>query len=182
MHKSFGQYELIGLGYVIVVGVASHYVYELFSPNLLLNTFFPINESVWEHLKLLFYPFFTYSIIEYFLTNNTYKQLMRFKLISVIVGMATTIIIFYTYSGIIGNHYAVIDILIFFISVIVSFVCSYILITNFDSPRQTTIISVCGFVVLIIIFAFFAYYPPQIPLFENPQRLSLLSIFTLFHE
>ena len=40
----------------ILAGSALHFLYDLW-PNPLTAVFAPVNESVWEHLKLLYAPF-----------------------------------------------------------------------------------------------------------------------------
>ena len=64
MHKSFEQYELIGFFVVVVLGIAFHFAYDFSNNSTIIGIFTPINESVWEHLKLLFYPYLLYTILD----------------------------------------------------------------------------------------------------------------------
>jgi len=45
-----------------LAGAALHFLYELF-PNVLTAIFSPMNESVWEHLKIIFWPYLAAALI-----------------------------------------------------------------------------------------------------------------------
>ena len=47
------SYTLAGTIFVLVLGTLSHFFYEWSNDNPLIGLFSPINESVWEHMKLL---------------------------------------------------------------------------------------------------------------------------------
>lgn len=46
----------------ILAGSALHFLYDLW-PNPLTAVFAPVNESVWEHLKLLYWPFLAAAFV-----------------------------------------------------------------------------------------------------------------------
>ncbi|MBR3840079.1 MAG: hypothetical protein IKM20_02970 [Erysipelotrichales bacterium] len=179
MHKSFEQYELIGFFAVVVLGIAFHSLYELTSESIIVGLICPINESIWEHLKLLFYPYLIYLIFEIYTTKNTYSQLIIYKFYSVCLGMLTILILHYTYSGIIGKTYIIADISTFIISVAVSFFTSYYLIIHDTENKQTTKLGILLFIIMSLVFTFFTFYQPDLPLFEAPNKLSIISLLTL---
>ena len=49
-----------------VLSFLFHFAYE-FLPNFIFSIFFPVNESVWEHMKLLYSSIVFYGIIDYFI-------------------------------------------------------------------------------------------------------------------
>ena len=51
---------------VILLGSLSHFLYELSGGTAIFALFCPINESVWEHLKLLFFPFLFITVIQWY--------------------------------------------------------------------------------------------------------------------
>ena len=54
----------------IILAFPTHFVYDIF-PNKLTAIFFPINESIWEHMKILVTSFLTSNLLFYpFLKNN----------------------------------------------------------------------------------------------------------------
>ena len=51
---------------IFILSFLSHFAYDLF-PNIIFSFIFPVNESIWEHMKLLSTTILLYGIIEYFL-------------------------------------------------------------------------------------------------------------------
>jgi len=47
-------FELLGIVFIVLVGSALHFTFELSGDNPLVGVFSAVNESVWEHLKLGF--------------------------------------------------------------------------------------------------------------------------------
>ena len=88
------------------------------------------------------------------------------KTIGIITAMLFTVILFYTYTGIIGTNYAFLNILIFILSVIMGKYVAYILtINNFAFNKIF-----CTFILIILTISFFVFTfnPPKINLFKNP--------------
>ena len=70
----------------------THFIYEWF-PNTLFSIFFPVNESIWEHMKMLFTAVILYSIIDYLILRS-FKQKTDNFLINVFITATTSIPIF----------------------------------------------------------------------------------------
>ena len=51
---------------IILLGTVLHYFYPWFGENRILGAFVPVNESVWEHLKLGYWGLLLFSIPEFF--------------------------------------------------------------------------------------------------------------------
>ena len=62
---TLSKFISIGIAFVIVIGSLLHFTYEWSGNNLLVSFFAPINESVWEHFKLGFFPFILYGLLMY---------------------------------------------------------------------------------------------------------------------
>ena len=54
--KGLKSYIITGIIFVSIVGTLFHFVYEWSGNNILIGLFTPINESIWEHTKLIFFP------------------------------------------------------------------------------------------------------------------------------
>lgn len=71
-------YEIIGTAFIIFLGSAFHFTYELSGRLAVVGAFSAVNESVWEHLKLAFWPSLIWLLIEYLpikkLTNNFFES------------------------------------------------------------------------------------------------------------
>ncbi|MBE7011565.1 MAG: hypothetical protein E7415_02710 [Ruminococcaceae bacterium] len=131
--------------------------------------FVPVSESVWEHLKLLFYPGIIAGIYEYFCTGKKYQNFIAAKTIGILLGMAGIVISFYTYSGIIGRDFLIADILTYVVGVIVcEFVTWKILNSGKFSSIQNKKTSIITLLITAILFAIYTYNPPAINIFISP--------------
>lgn len=81
--------------------------------------FAPINESTWEHLKLIFYPTVLYSAAEYFLLKVRPENYLSAVSAGLYAGMLAIVAFFYTYSGILGFFVPFLNIFSFFFGVVV---------------------------------------------------------------
>ena len=61
--------KIIAIIGIFVISFISHFAYELF-PNLIFSFIFPVNESIWEHMKIIFTSTLLYGIIDYILLNK----------------------------------------------------------------------------------------------------------------
>ena len=62
MNGRLARLEGIGFIAVSIAGTLMHFIYEWSGNNKIVALFAPVNESPWEHLKLLFFPFVIYGI------------------------------------------------------------------------------------------------------------------------
>ncbi|SET51766.1 hypothetical protein SAMN05660297_02636 [Natronincola peptidivorans] len=170
MKKNIKKWTKWGIVLIIIWGVLLHFVYEWSDENAIVGIFGAVNESTWEHLKLLFWPAFIFSIIEFMYIGKHYSKYITGKAISFYVGILMIITLFYTYTGIIGKNYVVVDITIFIISVVISQYIGYKIITApFKIKGVINVISVLAIILLILAFVFFTFNPPHIPLFKDPK-------------
>lgn len=56
--------KLLGVFIITILSFISHFAYDIF-PNIIFSFIFPVNESIWEHMKILFTSTLIYSLIEY---------------------------------------------------------------------------------------------------------------------
>jgi len=173
MRVSIKKWYIIGTVFIILVGSLLHFVYEWSGKNLIVGIFSPVNESVWEHLKMLFWSSFFFSIVEYFVIGKRYNPYIISKAISFYIGILLIIIMFYTYKGIVGNHYTIVDIIIYVVSVTISQYIGY-KITKKYSIRSGVLntISLFSIILLILSFVVFSFNPPKIPLFKDSNTNS----------
>ena len=153
-----------------IFGTLSHFIYEWSGKVYTVGLFFPVNESTWEHLKLLFFPALIYFLIEYFTLEQKPKNYLSASVFSVITGMLSIIIMFYTYKGVIGKNIDFLNILIYFLGVIVTLFTRNKLLGSkaFASPFFK-IISTTLVIILITLFAGFSYNPPSLGIFLPPE-------------
>jgi len=152
------------------LGALGHFVYEWSGNNYILGFFFPVNESCWEHLKLLFLPTLIYSAVEFFILGNHYKNYLSATVISLLCGMFSIVAIFYIYRGILGKNIDAINIIIYFVSIIIM-LCkkTHLLKTEKFSNSIFSVISVFVIILIGVLFAVWSYNPPALGIFRLPE-------------
>lgn len=160
------KYEIFSTIFLFIFGTLLHFTFEFFNSNPIIGTFSAVNESTWEHLKLLFFPMLITTIIGYFCFRKDYPNYLCTKTKGILIGLAFIVIFFYTYTGIIGTNFAVLDIASFFIA---GFLAHYYTYKNIDKETNcNTLISFAILIILSISFIVFTFIPPEIGLFKDP--------------
>lgn len=155
---------------IAILGTLGHFVYEFSGRNYIAGLFFPVNESTWEHLKLLFYPTILYTVFEYFKSKEKSKNYIPASVISLFCGMLSIIILFYTYTGVLGKNIGLLDIAIYYISIIVMLCTKRKLLKSekFSADLWNPIF-ITLILILILLFSFWSYNPPKWEIFIIPD-------------
>lgn len=161
------NWQIIAIVVCLILGTILHFTYEWSGDNPIVGIFSATNESTWEHLKLLFYPMTLMAIIGYFVIRNKYKNYWLGQAIGIIVAMLFVVIFFYTYSGIIGKTLLVLDIGSFIVGIILGEYIAYLIIKS-EKQYNAEVPSILLIIVIFLAFVIFTFYPPIIPLFEDP--------------
>ena len=165
--KQFSYAQIAFAILSLIAGVLMHFLYEWTEYNYLAGLISPVNESTWEHLKLLFLPVLIFTIFEYFYIGRLFPAFITARTIGCTVGLLFIVAFYYTYTGIIGEHYLWMDILTFFLGVILCYSLTWYLTLKKKAGNLCTNIF-CIFFLLFLtgIFFYFTYTPPMLPLFE----------------
>lgn len=172
MNKKLFKLEAIGFIFVSIVGTLSHFLYDWLGKNVVAGIFCPVNESPWEHLKLLFFPFTIYAIYMYIKLKDSKFNVFFASYISIVCGMTATLCYFYTLNGMIGGNNEWVNISSFFVGVLIAFVLSYFLINNSIGNGLPNGIGAAMMIVTMIAFWLFTFEPPIIELFKDPTDLT----------
>lgn len=165
--KNLKKYMIIGVFFVIVTGTLFHFVYEWTGNNFFAGFFFPINESVWEHMKLIFFPMLLYSFIVNKKLKEDFPCISSSIYLGSIIGTFLIPIIYYAYYNITGYSIFLLDIIIFILSVIVAFIIAYKYTLSCDAKKYETLLNIIMYITGLL-FIVFTYFPPDIELFISP--------------
>ena len=66
---SLKKIKIINVVFLFLLSFLWHFVYDWF-PNNIFALFFPVNESIWEHMKIIYYCLFMGSILEFVLCKK----------------------------------------------------------------------------------------------------------------
>ena len=167
MKRSVGLWQLTGFATVSLFGTILHFLYDLLGGAVWIAPFSGVNESTWEHMKLLFWPMLVFAAIQGYFFKDV-KAFWCIKLRGIILGLSLIPILFYTYNGAIGRSPDWINIAIFFISAAMVFLYE---LRQFNSDKiicsrpWLAVTLLCGIGAAFILFTFIT---PRLGIFVDP--------------
>lgn len=168
MKKSLTYWQTVGFFFVSVVGTLLHFLFAWSGENWLVALLAPVNESVWEHMKLVLWPMAVFALAEY---ANMGKEIGRFwcaKLKGLLTALVLIPAIYYIYTGALGTHWMWFDIAIFFLATGAGFWFETRTLTQGKPCRIPNQVAAGVIVLILVLFAVLTFLPPQIPLFQDP--------------
>lgn len=169
MRKQLFFWELAGFLFTAAVGSLLHFVYQWSGSSTLAAAFSAVNESTWEHMKLLFFPMFVFSVIQVVVLGRQYPNFLAVRGVSSLTGLILIPVLFYTYTGVLGRDITWADIAIFFVAALAAFLLDWRLLRRgrWNSGWQ----QVLGLLVLwglAFLFVYFTFHPPGLALWQDP--------------
>ncbi len=168
MKRSVLKWELIGIAVISVLGSIFHFAFEWSGEWGPIGVIVAVNESVFEHLKLTFWPTLFYAAITYGLLKKSAYNFIIAKTASLYVMPVAIIVLFYSYTTITGTENLIIDIVIFVVAVALGQFTSYKILTTSQLSNSLRWLSLAFLIILGVIYGVFTYYPPHVPLFLDP--------------
>ena len=132
MKKPLTHWQIAGFLFVSVVGTLLHFLFDWSGESRLVALIAPVNESIWEHMKLVLWPMAVFALVEY---RSIGKEIGRFwcaKLKGLLTALLLIPAIYYLYTGALGQHWMWFDVAIFFLAVGAGF-----LLKPGFSPRES---------------------------------------------
>ena len=167
MKRSISLWQLMGFAITSLGGTILHYLYDLSGQSVFAAPFSGVNESTWEHMKLLFFPMFVFALVQSLFFKG-YDNFWCVKLRGILLGLVLIPVIFYTYNGVFGKSPDWFNITIFFISAAVVYLYETRLFINGYNcilPEKISFVLVCIIGVMFIVFTFAT---PTLPIFQDP--------------
>ncbi len=167
MKREIKFWQTVGFFAVSLLGTVLHFLYD-WTGSTFAALVSGVNESTWEHMKLLFFPMLLFAITEYFFIGKEYENFWCVKLKGTLFGLALIPVIFYTLRGVFGTTSDWINILIFFISAAIAFIYETRQLENEIKPCKYEKTAIAVFTLIALSFVIFTFKPPEIPLFRDP--------------
>ena len=164
--KEYFIFCLAGFLFTCVVGTFSHFFYQWAGSSSWAALLFPVNESTWEHLKLVFFSVFLYFTVGFFFMKDASNYLAA-AFLCMLTAVVLIPAIFYSYTAITGKSILVVDILTFFVAVLAGFVVAYFVL-NASPKTALNVLSAAGLTVFLMLYLTLTFYPPQCFLFKDP--------------
>lgn len=162
--------KIIGFFVIFLLCFPFHFLYD-WLPNSLFSIFFPVNESIWEHMKLIYTSFVFYGIFDYYLLkknkinfNNFLIQLFLIPIIAIFIYL----IIFIPIYKIIGEN-MIVSIGLLAIVILIEQILSYFIL-QYKEIKYQNIIGIIGIILIYIIFGYLTYKPIENYIFYDTVK------------
>ncbi len=167
MKRSLGLWQLMGFAVTSLGGTLLHFLYEWLGEAVWIAPLSGVNESTWEHMKLLFWPMFIFAIVESFFFREK-KDFWCVKLRGILLGLVLIPVLFYTYNGVFGKSPDWMNITIFFISAAIAYIYETRQFNNQSTPCNNPKISIFMLSAIALLFIIFTFITPKLGVFKDP--------------
>ncbi|MBQ5761720.1 MAG: hypothetical protein IIW02_02775 [Clostridia bacterium] len=169
MKRSVCIWQLLGFIFTSLSGVLLHFLYNWTGRAAIVAPFCAINESTWEHMKLLFWPMLIFALVQ----SSAFKNIDSFfciKAQGIIIGLVLIPVFFYTYNGAIDKSPDWLNISIYFLTaaIVYFYETRKILNSTVSLWLKSPGIAVILLIVVGLLFVIFTYNTPELGIFEIP--------------
>lgn len=150
---------------IVLAGVLLHFAYDWSGRNGLVALVSPVNESVWEHTKLLVIPVVAAGAAETILLRDL-RRVAWAVLAESLVGALAIIAVFYTYTGALGTGPVLWADITSFVLVVVGGQWLHLRILLSGRAAVPAAVSVLGVMSVLALYAIWTVAPPGLPVFQ----------------
>lgn len=157
---------------IVILSVVSslmHFAFAFSGKSAVVALVCPVNESVWEHLKLMFFPLLVWWVVVYFIKRNKCNINLEKWIVSaatsLVVAPLMVILLFYAYTGAFGIESVVIDILMVPLCFFIAIIVGAAVYNRLNPDKVLVAISIAVIVAIFAMFIVFTFAPPQLPIF-----------------
>lgn len=162
---------LLGIPFVFLLSIPLHFAYEFSGNNSIVGIFTPVSESIFEHLKLSFYPMLLWWFIS-FLILSAKEKISAPKwfvacTVSLILSPIIIVALYYINTGAFGLHSLALDIFSLFLGVLIAQFLGLHIYKYKNANIYDLYTAISIIFVIILLFTFFTFCPPNYPIFYD---------------
>lgn len=167
MKRSMNLWQLLGFAVTSLGGTLLHFLYDWLGKAVWIAPFSGVNESTWEHMKLLFWPMLLFAVIQSFFFRDR-ENFWCVKLRGTLLGLGLIPVLFYTYNGVIGKSPDWLNIAIFFISAAIAYIYEARRFHARKTPCKSSLLAIGSLGLIALLFVLFTFATPEIGIFKDP--------------
>ena len=167
MKRSIGLWQLIGFAATSLGGTLLHFLYEWLGEAVWIAPFSGVNESTWEHMKLLFFPMLIYAAVQSLFFRDR-ADFWCVKLKGICLGLLLIPVLFYTYNGVIGRSPDWLNIAIFFLCAALAYLYETRQFNNGSTACRNPRIPILLLGSVAVLFVLFTFVTPELGIFRDP--------------
>lgn len=161
------KWEIAEFLFVSIAGTLLHFVYEWSGNNKWIVFFSAVNESTWEHLKLIFFPVFLFTVIQAVSFHGEWSCLWKVKAKAVLLGMGFIVAFFYIYTGVIGRNIDWLNVASFYVAALIVSLYTIRQFRKTKNEECSQIFWIAFWFIMIALFVCFTYSPPDFGIFKD---------------
>ena len=166
MKKNLFLWQFACFVFAVTLGSILHFLFD-WTDAFSLAPISAVNESTWEHMKILFFPMLFLACVQYPFFRAEFPGFWWIKLIGSSVAILTIPILFYTYNGAFGKTPDWLNITFFFLAAGLGYWVEYLLFGK-EFKLAYPWIAFIILMIIILLFGVFTFCPPRLPLFQDP--------------
>lgn len=168
--RAWRKWEVAGLFFTLIWGNLFHFVFDWSGQNAIVGAIAAVNESVWEHIKLLIVPWVLWSVVEAVALRRSRGSVLAPRAAALVAGALFIPVAYYSYVGISGSSVSIVNIIIFQLAVLLAFFVSWRMQDKGKlRGKGWAILGAAVLLALLALAVVWTYYPPQLPVFADPQ-------------
>ena len=168
LRKRLKIWELAGFLWTVAAGALLHFAYGWSGGSQLAAAFSSVNESTWEHMKLLVVPVFLFTVVQVCCEGRSFPNFLAVRGVSTCVGTLLIPVLFYTYTGVLGLDVIWADVAIFVAAAAALFLLDdWLLRRGALSALGYQLLGLLLLWGLMFLFVWCTFRPPAFPLWRD---------------
>lgn len=160
--------KILGVIIAFLLAFPLHFLHDKF-PTFITSIIAPVNESIAEHMKILFGAILFSGIIQKIIVlvkKSPYKNICISNIIAAVSSIPIFLIIYLPVYYSIGENLPL-TIFIMFIVIVISQIITYYIV-NINKDFKVENLAIVFVIIIYTIFGLLTYYPPKNRLFKDP--------------
>ncbi len=158
---------LVCYAVTVLGGTLLHFLFDLTGGAVWTAPFSGVNESTWEHMKLLFWPMLLIAVVQR-LFMGVGESFWCIKRNAVLIGLGLIPVLFYTWNGVIGKSPDWVNITIFFVSAAAAYFYEGMAYKRGGVPCMSDRWAILTLCAIGVMFVWFTFSPPTLGIFRDP--------------
>lgn len=164
--------QIISILFIFLIGFIIHNLYE-WCPNIVTLILSPVNESVFEHMKMIYTSYIIWIIIKYFILkkyNIKENNFLLKELLTFLFSITLFLTIYWPIYSKFGENMLV-TLTIYLVTIIISQILNYFI----EFKKDSNVLNIISLLVIFLIYAFttyLTYNPPICKFFLDPTNNS----------
>ena len=167
MPSGLWAWQASGFAFTVVMGTVLHFLYDWTGGNRFVALFSAVNESTWEHMKLLYFPMLLFAVVQSFY-GREYPHFWCVKAAGAATGLLLIPLLFYAYNGALGRSPDWVNIALFFVAAAGAFLLESHLFRRGGGGCPVPWLGGATLALWGVLFAVFTFVPPLLPIFRDP--------------